>query len=541
MMTSNKNYKTNLIHSTSELKPRLTLSNNHHHPNHYLQDQQLSLQPTLPPTPPASIHSSPPPLNDSLHTFQSQQQQQQQTPISVSIPSSIQLQHDPSPTRRHQYPMPTTPGVQQFSQFSQFSTSSHYNQDGYNQSTSPHSHWDGTLSSKLAKSIHKLKTQTLDFPLSYQLKLILNSPTVQTQFKSILSSKLRFVLLCSLWYTSSAISSNTGKIILNQFKFPITLTIVQFGFVAIWSCAFIYLTKGFLNYPKQNTIKSTLIMSLFSIAGHVFSSMAISRVPVSTVHTIKALSPLFTVLAYGGLFGVKYGFMTYFSLLPLTLGVMLTCSFDLNANLTGFLCALGSTIIFVSQNIYGKKLLPQESDEELDTNSMKLNGIPNTTSATKGKVDKLNLLFYSSTIAFILMIPIWIWFDLFKLWSSTNYNLNRTMSHQSLIFYFIFNGSIHFLQCILAFSILSRTSPVTYSIASLIKRISVICLAIFYFDQSLSLLQSFGMVLTFFGLYLYNLYKFEIDLGEKKLNVINSIHSILPSTKEDVKTFSKFS
>ncbi|EGG12346.1 uncharacterized protein MELLADRAFT_32747 [Melampsora larici-populina 98AG31] len=366
--------------------------------------------------------------------------------------------------------------------------------------------------------------------------------TFKTQYKSISSSKLRFLLLCSLWYTSSAISSNTGKIILNQFQFPITLTIVQFGFVGIWSCGFIYLTKGYLNYPKQNTIQSTLIMSLFSIAGHVFSSMAISRVPVSTVHTIKALSPLFTVLAYGGLFGVKYGFMTYFSLLPLTLGVMLTCSFDLNANLTGFLCALGSTIIFVSQNIYGKKLLPQESDEELDTtNPIKPNLIINSSNSSKGKVDKLNLLFYSSSIAFILMIPIWIWFDLFKIWSLTNYNPDRTMSHQSLLFYFMLNGSIHFLQCILAFSILSRTSPVTYSIASLIKRISVICLAIFYFDQSISLLQSFGMVLTFFGLYLYNLFKFEIDLGEKKLNGLNSIHSILPSTKQDVKTFSKFS
>lgn len=39
--------------------------------------------------------------------------------------------------------------------------------------------------------------------------------------------------------------------------------------------------------PTKNMFHGTFMMSLFQIAGHVFSSMAIARVPVSTVHTIK--------------------------------------------------------------------------------------------------------------------------------------------------------------------------------------------------------------------------------------------------------------
>ncbi|KNZ55463.1 uncharacterized protein VP01_2670g4 [Puccinia sorghi] len=349
---------------------------------------------------------------------------------------------------------------------------------------------------------------------------------------------LPFILLCSLWYFSSALSSNTGKAILTRFPFPVTLTIIQFIFGALWSALCLILrnhnhptTKKQhvplgIRIPNQSTLRATCIMSLFSIAGHVFSSMAISRVPVSTVHTIKALSPLFTVIAYAGLFGVRYGFYTYLSLLPLTLGVMLACSFDMRANGVGFLCALGSTIIFVSQNIFGKKILPKDS----------------STSTTKGhhhtpQMDKLNLLFYSSAIAFLMMIPIWIYMDLAALWTLPSSNTTPTTHHATLglASYFVINGTVHFGQCILAFSILSRTSPVTYSIASLIKRIAVICIAIVWFGQHVSLLQGFGMVLTFVGLYIYNLSKAEIEQGEKRRGILQHRQEVLlPSSAADM-------
>ncbi|KAI8449646.1 triose-phosphate transporter family-domain-containing protein, partial [Phakopsora pachyrhizi] len=336
------------------------------------------------------------------------------------------------------------------------------------------------------------------------------------RFNSISVSSIKFCLLCALWYSSSAFSSNTGKVILNRFKYPVTLTIVQFGLVAIWSglSSFSFLSTLGIRRPTKSMLRGTFIMSLFSIAGHVFSSMAMARIPVSTVHTIKALSPLFTVIAYAGLFGVRYGFLTYFSLLPLTLGVMLACSFDMRANGIGFLCALGSTIVFVSQNIFGKKLLPSSS-----SSSQKHKRTLSSSSAGN-QIDKLNLLFYSSAMAFLLMIPIWIWVDSRALlFSSESIDLVPSSSEHNptgLSVYFIINGTVHFAQCILAFTILSQTSPVTYSIASLIKRVVVIAMSIVWFNQKVSSLQFFGMILTFLGLYIYNRTKSEIDRGERK-------------------------
>lgn len=44
---------------------------------------------------------------------------------------------------------------------------------------------------------------------------------------------------------------------------------------------------GKLRQPSKALLKGVLPMAAFQVGGHVFSSVATSRVPVSTVHTIK--------------------------------------------------------------------------------------------------------------------------------------------------------------------------------------------------------------------------------------------------------------
>ena len=109
-------------------------------------------------------------------------------------------------------------------------------------------------------------------------------------------STITFVSLCALWYSSSAMSSNTGKAILNRFRYPVTLTFVQFGFVALYCLLFMSPLVRFtrLRAPSKAIFKTTLPMGMFQVGGHMFSSMAISRIPVSTVHTIKVVVPSFT-------------------------------------------------------------------------------------------------------------------------------------------------------------------------------------------------------------------------------------------------------
>ncbi|KAK4985574.1 hypothetical protein LTR28_002123, partial [Elasticomyces elasticus] len=57
---------------------------------------------------------------------------------------------------------------------------------------------------------------------------------------------------------------------------------------------------------------------------------------------------------------------------------------------------------------------------------------------------------------------------------------------------------------LVAFALLGLVDPVSYSVASLIKRVFVIAFAVVWFGSPMSRVQALGFVLTFLGLYLYD-------------------------------------
>ncbi|XHF99075.1 hypothetical protein AWENTII_002585 [Aspergillus wentii] len=333
-------------------------------------------------------------------------------------------------------------------------------------------------------------------------------------------------VLCLIWYTTSAVTNTSSKSILNALPMPITLTIVQFAFVSIWCLLLAYLSttlpwlrrnvpalKNGIRYPTRDVITTALPLAVFQLAGHILSSMATSQIPVSLVHTIKGLSPLFTVLAYRVLFRIRYAKATYLSLIPLTLGVMLACSTGFSTDFFGIACALVAAIVFVSQNIFSKKLFNEASraDSEMQPPGRR-------------KLDKLNLLCYCSGLAFLLTLPIWLVSEGYPLISDIMQDgvlslseKKGSLDHGALFIEFVFNGISHFAQNILAFVLLSMISPVSYSVASLVKRVFVIVVAIVWFGSSTTGVQALGIALTFLGLYLYDRNSHE-DLADQRAN-----------------------
>ncbi len=111
-------------------------------------------------------------------------------------------------------------------------------------------------------------------------------------------------------------------------------------------------------------------------------------------------------------------------------------------------------------------------------------------------MDKMNLLFYSYSVSFIFMFPLWLVYDA--------HAVSQNLPSIHILGLLALNGISHFLQNVVAFSILAMVSPVTYSIASLIKRIFVILGGILILGDRISPIQSFGISLTFVGLYFYD-------------------------------------
>ncbi|KAI2463573.1 TPT-domain-containing protein [Annulohypoxylon bovei var. microspora] len=340
-----------------------------------------------------------------------------------------------------------------------------------------------------------------------------NAHELADALRAPISPKL--IILCIMWYMSSALTNTSSKSILNAFDKPATLTMIQFFLVAFYCITSSWLATVFpslrnsipalknpIRQPSRDVIMTTLPLAAFQIGGHLLSSTATSKIPVSMVHTVKGLSPLFTVFAYRFIFDIRYPKATYYSLIPLTLGVMLACSskHTFKGEMLGILYALLATIIFVTQNIFSKRLFNEAAKAEADGQSAK-----------SRKLDKLNLLCYSSGLAFLLTSPIWFWSEgvglIRDVYHDGSVDLSthpNSFDHGRLTLEFLFNGTFHFGQNILAFILLSLVSPVTYSVASLIKRVWVIMVAILWFRNPTTPIQAVGIGLTFFGLYLYD-------------------------------------
>lgn len=142
----------------------------------------------------------------------------------------------------------------------------------------------------------------------------------------------------------------------------------------------------------------------------------------------------------------------------------------------------------------------------------------------------------------MLSAPVWIYTEGMELvqdlWKDGSVDLSAgkgAMDHGELMLEFVFNGLFHFFQNIMAFILLSMLSPVSYSVASLIKRVWVIVIAIIWFRSSTTSIQVAGIALTCFGLYLYDRTSME-DAAERRTRADHFRHKaqLLPVT--EVKT-----
>jgi solute carrier family 35 protein E2 len=94
----------------------------------------------------------------------------------------------------------------------------------------------------------------------------------------------------------------------------------------------------------KNIFQDMIFIGIFRCATVVLGLVALKYIAVSFVATIKAASPLFTVIISGIMLGEKTGHWTKFSMVPITIGLALCSSFELSFNLFGFVCALGTNV-----------------------------------------------------------------------------------------------------------------------------------------------------------------------------------------------------
>lgn len=107
-------------------------------------------------------------------------------------------------------------------------------------------------------------------------------------------------LLCILWYAVSSTNNVIGKMVLNEFPYPMTMTMVQLLSITVFSGPLFNLVgiRKYADIPWKYYMKLIVPLALGKFVASVFSHVSIWKVPVSYAHTGKFLENNFLLIGY---------------------------------------------------------------------------------------------------------------------------------------------------------------------------------------------------------------------------------------------------
>lgn len=310
-----------------------------------------------------------------------------------------------------------------------------------------------------------------------------------------MSNKTFTVFLLVSWFIAGTVGTVANKYSLNLFGFPLLLTacIITFGCII----DFIVVKHRGIHGSKFDL---KIAFMLFPVVVSVLFSktltfIAFGSIPVSLALTVKAASPLFSVLMERIVLKKTPSKKACVALVPIAIGVTMSSISEVQFAFYGMIAAIVSTLMVVCQTMYTKRCL--ETIQELDP---------------------LLLHLYTSTTAMLFVLP-------YLIYSAGSYylayggmateNLQALDVVRSLIDPF---SVISFLQPMLivllgvgcvyiqnmsSLAFLHATSTTSHQVATTCNKFTVIVSTIFIFHEPASTTNVLGFVIAGVGFLCY--------------------------------------
>ncbi|VDM36225.1 unnamed protein product [Hydatigera taeniaeformis] len=193
---------------------------------------------------------------------------------------------------------------------------------------------------------------------------------------------------------------------------------------------------------------------------------------------VKTSVPIFIVV-FSCCLGKRYSFKTYVSLFIILFGVMITSKTEVSLTLHGLLIGLLSAMGSAAFSLYMKMVL------------------------TSSSLNASNVLLVVSGASVLCILPIWSFVDLRSIIYTDKGQLLEQLKKGGYLS--LLDGVARCSQNYLAVVMLSRLTALSYSVASVVKRLLVILTAIVFFATPASAVTFVGLGLATVGLLLYNL------------------------------------
>jgi len=294
-----------------------------------------------------------------------------------------------------------------------------------------------------------------------------------------------------------------GKKILIDFPFPVTVAMVHLLSTALYLSPTLHVWKvpRMRSLPKSSLLKLILPLSFGKAFSAITSHVSIWKVPVSYAHTVKATMPVFTVTLSRLILGESQTNEVYCSLIPVVGGVMIATATELSFDLVGLLSALLATLTFAIQNIFTKKAM-----RDLHLNH-------------------LRLLLLMAVIASVMILPLWALYDLRRIITVIETGEQDALW---LLVSLTLNGFLNFVQNMVAFTVLSLVTPLSYSVAASTKRVLVITVSVVFLRNPVGAVNVLGMFVAILGVFLYNKAKYEANRRKHELP-LHTKHGSVPN------------
>ena len=305
--------------------------------------------------------------------------------------------------------------------------------------------------------------------------------------------------LLVVWYGSSVLTSLSTKEILSSFPHPVTVALIQQA--VAFSCSLAGLSEGEegsrsrsrngggggggSSYGSRWEMLSdwqlhavTLQMSgvmVVSLVAYRWSLMAAS---IAFVHTVKTLGPVFTVVFARLLLGERLPLLHYLAVVPIVLGVALTSITDAEGSLVGLIAASISMSASALQAVAAKRLL---KDRLVSS--------------------RADLFAIAALQAFFLLLPLSLAVDT-SAWRQLPALEPR--ARVRIASWLVLNGLCSFVNQYVSLSVLdAMASPLSYALAQVMKRATVITVAMAYTWKPVTLLHGSGIALSLAGALCY--------------------------------------